>query len=269
MKKIICDYHMHTPLCGHAVGEPIEYAQRAIYMGLKEIGFSDHAPLVTHRDPGVTMDFDQLPGYLGSIEALRDEMQDLLIVKVGIEADYAKGYEAKTKELLSTYPYDYVIGSVHYIESWAFDNPEEKTGWDHKDTNAIYREYYEHLRASAESGLFDIMGHVDLVKKFGHRATVDMYEEVHKTAEAFKASGVALEINSSGLRKPVAEIYPSLENLKIYAKAGVPLTFGSDAHAPNQVGCDFDQARELALEAGYKEYAIFEKRKIVKMVSLV
>ncbi|MFC1510680.1 histidinol-phosphatase, partial [Candidatus Omnitrophota bacterium] len=127
----------------------------------------------------------------------------------------------------------------------------------------------EHLRAAASSGLFDIMAHVDLVKKFGHRPTVDMTDEIQKTAESFKAAGVAIEVNSSGLRKPVGEIYPSLDNLIIYCNAGVPLVFGSDSHAPNQVACDFDQALALALEAGYKEHVIFEKRKIVAAVGLV
>ena len=112
------------------------------------------------------------------------------------------------------------------------------------------------------------MAHVDLVKKFGHRPSSDMQAEVQATAEAFKADEVAIEINSSGLRKPVKEIYPDLASLKIYCAAGVPITFGSDAHAPDEVGMDFEKSAELARQAGYKEYVLFKNRRIEKTVGL-
>jgi len=262
----ICDYHMHTYLCGHASGQPEDYAQQAIQKGLKEIGFSDHAPLLSHCDPTVTMDRDQLPDYCAMIEQVRDRMQDKLKILVGIEADFLTGYEEQTAEMLKSYSFDYVIGSVHFIQEWAFDNPAEKTGWDNKDTNKIYRQYFEALRSSAQTGLFDIMGHIDLVKKFGHRATEDISEDILQTAEVFKQAGVAIEINTSGLRKPVKEIYPSLALLKFFCEKNVPVTFGSDSHAPEEVGYAFDQAVALAKEAGYKEYVTFSKRKIHQMV---
>jgi histidinol-phosphatase (PHP family) len=112
------------------------------------------------------------------------------------------------------------------------------------------------------------MGHVDLVKKFGHRASADLTPEVERTADAFKKSGVTVEINTSGLRKPVNEIYPSLQVLKIYRGHDVPITFSSDSHDPRDVGKDYDKARELALAAGYKEYSVFKQRKTVKKVGL-
>lgn len=268
MRQPIVDYHMHTPLCGHASGQPREYAEQALRAGLSEIGFSDHAPLLSHRDPGITMDFDQLPLYCQMIEQVQKEFQGRLTVRLGIEADFLPGFEAKTAELLKQYPYDYVIGSVHFIDNWCFDNPDEIKGWDHADTNRIYGQYYDYLRRSAASRLFDVMGHVELVKKFGHRPTTSFMEEIKKTAEAFRASGVAIEINTSGLRKPVKEIYPSLDILKVYCQAGIPITFGSDAHAAADVGKDFDQAGDLARAAGYKEYVGFCQRKIVQTFPL-
>ena len=132
----------------------------------------------------------------------------------------------------------------------------------------LFRSYYLLLRRSAESGLFDIMGHVDLVKKFGHRANADLTPEVERTADSFKKSGVTVEINTSGLRKPVQEIYPALEVLKIYRGHGVPITFSSDSHDPGDVGRDYDKARQLALAAGYKEYNVFHQRKVVAKVRL-
>jgi histidinol-phosphatase (PHP family) len=258
---------MHTPLCGHAVGQPEEYVEQAMRVGLSEIGFSDHAPLVSHEDPRYTMTKDQLPLYHDMVEKVQRRFKNFTI-KLGLEADYIPGFENDTRKILESYPYDFVIGSIHFIDRWAFDDPEEKIKWRDKDINTVYKDYYKLLRRSASSGLFDIMGHVDLVKKFGHRATEDLTFEVEATAKVFKDSGVAVEINTSGLRKPVQEIYPSLRALKIYNKAGVPITFSSDSHDPNDVGRDYDKARDLALAAGYKEYRVFKQRKVERVERL-
>lgn len=264
----VVDYHMHTPLCGHAVGEPREYVLCALQAGLHEIGFSDHAPLVAYQDPKIAMSLEQLPDYHRMIGDVQKEFSKKITIKIALEADFIKGLEHKTKEILSAFPYDYAIGSVHYLGEWGFDNPEDLHSWDGKNVDDVYRRYYEHLRLSAQTRLFDIMGHVDLVKKFGHRAQADMTAEIKKTAEVFKACGVAVEINTAGLRKPVAEIYPSLDALKIYCAAGVPLTFGSDAHKPQEVGKDFDKAYDWARAAGYKEYLVFKQRKIERKIKL-
>ncbi len=261
------DYHMHTPLCGHAIGEPSEYVEQALRVGLEEIGFSDHAPLVAYEDARYTMNASQLPLYHSMIEAVQKKYASFTI-KIGLEADYVPGFEEKTRKMLSSYPYDFVIGSVHFIENWAFDDPDQKLRWKDRDIDTVYRDYYSLLRRSASSGLFDIMGHVDLVKKFGHRATADLSDEVENTAGVFKKAGVTVEINTSGLRKPVKEIYPSLDVLKIYQKAGVPITFSSDSHDPQDVGRDYDKAVALAKAAGYTEYLVFRKRKIEKKVKL-
>ncbi len=266
--KLIGDYHMHTPLCGHAVGLPSLYAAHALRVGLKEIGFSDHAPLVSHFDPKITMNLEQLPLYYEMIEDVKNRFAKSLTVKIGIEADFLPGFEAETKKILKSYPFDFVIGSVHFIRRWGFDDPAERQNWTSRDINQVYRDYYELLRQSAKSKMFDVMAHVDLVKKFGNKPSADMADEVKKTAKAFKDSGMAVEINTSGLRKPCKEIYPSLWNLKIYCQAGVPLTFGSDAHLPEHVGCDFDKGVALAKAAGYKQYVIFKKRKIEKVIKL-
>ncbi len=267
-RNLICDYHMHTPLCGHASGQPEEYASHALEMGLKEIGFSDHAPFIVKPLPGITMKMDELPLYHKMIEDVRTQFKGRLEIRIGIEADFIPGYEAKTKAMLEAYPYDYVIGSVHFIKDWGFDNPEEREKWSEHDVNAVYRDYHELLRASAQTGFYNIIAHPDLVKKFGNRATVDMTVEIEKTAQIFKKSGVAVEINTSGRRKAVGEMYPALKDLKIYCRAGVPLTFGSDAHKPEEVGCDFDKAVDLAKKAGYKEYVMFKERKIYRAVKL-
>ncbi len=270
MSTPVVDYHMHTPLCGHAVGDPREYVMRAIEAGLSEIGFSDHAPLVAYSDPKVAMSLDQLPTYHKMIEDVRAQFSNKIVIKVALEADFIVGFEDKTKEILANYSYDYVIGSVHFIGDWGFDNPQghDLSRWNGANIDQIYRQYYKLLRLSAQSRLFDIMGHVDLVKKFGHRPLSDMTTEIMTTAEVFKTTGVAVEINTAGLRKPVNEMYPSLDALRIYCQEGVPLTFGSDAHAPKEVGADFDKAFTLARAAGYQEYVTFKNRKIERVIKL-
>ena len=264
----ISDYHMHTPLCGHAIGEPYEYAEQAIKVGLEEIGFSDHAPFVHMVDPGITMDITQLPQYYQMIEDVREKYKNELRIKIGIEADFIPGYESKTKAILDDYPYDYVIGSVHFIKDWGFDDPSQRNKWNDADVNQVYRDYFELLRQCALSGMYDIMAHVDLVKKFGNRPTADMTSEVEKTAKVFKECNVAVEINTSGLRKKCNEMYPSQPYLQIYQRAGVPLTFGSDSHDPLDVGKDFDKAIAMARAVGYTEYCLFKNRTIEKTIRI-
>jgi len=262
------DYHMHTPLCGHAIGQPDEYAQQAIKLGFKEIGFSDHAPMVHKSMPGVTMSFDELPQYNAMIEDVRKRYASQISIKIALEADFLPGYEGKTKAMINSYPYDYIIGSVHFIDDWAFDDPACREYWKKYDVNDVYRKYYGLLQQSAKTGFYQIIGHCDLPKKFGARPTVDLTDEVKATAQVFKDTGVTIEINTAGLRKPIAEMYPSRESLKIYCEAGVPLTFGSDAHDPLHVGNDFDKAVALAKSVGYNEYLIFKDRQIEKRIKL-
>jgi len=132
----------------------------------------------------------------------------------------------------------------------------------------VYREYYRLLRSAAKTGLFDIIAHMDLVKKFGYRPKSDLGPVIDETAAVFKAAGLAVEINTSGLRKPVAEVYPSADILRILSKNGVPITFGSDAHDPKDVGRDFDVAADMAREAGFREYVTYSRRKIGKRIPL-
>ncbi|MBF0503792.1 MAG: histidinol-phosphatase HisJ [Candidatus Omnitrophica bacterium] len=262
------DYHMHTPLCGHATGNPEEYVKQALKMGLKEIGFSDHAPMVNKPMPKVTMSFEQLPEYHAMIEDVQKRYASQIRIKIGIEADFLPGYEDKTKSIIQSYPYDYVIGSVHFIDDWAFDDPATREYWKIHDVDVVYHKYYALLRRSANTGFYQIIAHCDLPKKFGSRPTVDLTDDIKATAKVFKETGVAIEINTSGLLKPIGEMFPSLDCLKIYREAGVPLVFGSDAHDPLNVGRNFDLALDLVKLAGYSEYLLFNKCQIEKRIKI-
>ena len=238
-----------------------DYVRKAVDCGLDEIGFNDHLPLHGDRgkELGLAMALDELPGYVNGVLELRESFPEIKI-KLGIEADYTPDSVSYTRGLLAKHNFDYVMGSVHYIGEWAFDHPGERKKWDSKDVDLVYKEYFKLLRKSARTLLFDIIGHCDLVKKFGDRPKHELLDDLENTAEVFKECGVAVEINTSGLRKPVNEIYPSCEILKVYKKYDVPIVFGSDAHTPDDVGKDFDKALLLAAQAGYEEYVTFENR---------
>jgi histidinol-phosphatase (PHP family) len=183
---------------------------------------------------------------------------------LGIEADYfSPGEEQATKELLTQYPFDYVYGSVHFIDAWAFDDPRNMHRWQEFGVDAVYERYFEQLQHASQSGLFDIIAHTDLTKKFEQRPTKDMTTLIENTIRSYKESGVTVEINTAGLRKPVQEIYPALHIIQLLKDYDIPIVLGSDAHAPEEIGQDFALAQKVVKECGYKEVVVFEQRKIV------
>ena len=255
------DYHMHTPLCRHARGEPVEYVRQALALGFKEIGFSDHAPMPQDDFDNWRMNADKLDEYVAGVRRVQKDFPGLAI-RLALEVDYLPGYEDWIRDLAARYPWDYFIGSVHYVsESWAIDDPQKVSEWKHRDSNEVWSIYFERLTKAAESGFFEIIGHADLPKKFGHRPPRDFQAQYRKFLDAAKRHNCAIELNTAGLRKDCREIYPSRDILQLAHQTGVPITFGSDAHAPEEVGMNFAEAVRLARETGYKESRRFIQRK--------
>ncbi len=182
-----------------------------------------------------------------------------LPVRLGIEADYFPGAEGAIRAIVDRAPFDYVIGSVHWIGTWGFDLLGVEGLWDGRDVDRMYREYFALLGQAARSGLFNIMAHPDLIKVLGHRpsAALDLEALYAAAAAAFVAGGVAVEVSTAGLRKPVGELYPDPAFLRACQRRGVPLSLASDAHQPEDVGLDFAQAVALARECGYREVTAF------------
>ncbi len=263
------DNHLHTRLCGHATGEVEEYIEVAVRMGIREVGFCDHLPLYFlppgKTIPGYAMGVKDLPCYVEMIE--RYASRAPVPVKLGIEADYIPGYEEELAALLSLYPFDYVTGSVHFIDGWGFDNPVEMMEYNRREIDLVYEQYFTLTKQAALTGLFDVMAHPDLIKKFNFRPACDLSLLYEETARAFKKAGVCVEVNTAGLRYPAREIYPGLELLKIFFRHGLPVTLGSDAHSPDQVGAGLSSAIKLVKSVGYTEIATFSgrRRKFVKI----
>jgi histidinol-phosphatase (PHP family) len=255
------DYHMHTPLCRHAVGEPEEYARQALDLGLSEIGFSDHSPMRQDNFDVWRMNLSQLDEYVSKIRATQKQFPQLTI-RLALEVDYLPGQEDWIRELAARHPWDYFIGSVHYVsDSWAIDDPQMLSKWKHRDPVEVWRTYFDRLTMAAESRLFEIIGHADLPKKFGHRPPDNSGPMYEKFLDAAKKSGCAIELNTAGLRKDCHEIYPSRQILELAFQKDVPITFGSDAHAPQEVGMNFAESTRLARSVGYREACQFSNRR--------
>jgi histidinol-phosphatase (PHP family) len=255
------DYHMHTPLCQHAVGEPTEYAAHALKVGLREIGFSDHSPMRQDDFDNWRMKASQLDEYVEKVREARMHHPELSI-KLGLEVDYIPGQEDWIRELAARHPWDYFIGSVHYLsDSWDMDNPAKLSEWKKRDPFEVWSAYFERLALAARSRLFDIIGHVDLCKKFCFYPKEDCTALYRNFMEAAARADAAIEINTAGLRKDCREMYPSPQILALAKEYKVALTFGSDAHDPQEVGMNFSEAATLARRTGYTHWRRFSQRR--------
>jgi histidinol-phosphatase (PHP family) len=252
---------MHTPLCHHATGEPTEYAARARGIGLTEIGFSEHSPMPRDDFDDWRMLLGDLDEYVEKIRRARAEHPGLTI-KLALEVDYIPGHEGWIGDLAARHPWDYFIGSVHYVsDSWDLDNPKKLSEWRKRDPMEVWSVYFERLTMAAESGLFQIIGHADLPKKFCYYPAQDCAPLFEHFLTAAKKHDTAIELNTAGLRKDCREIYPSPRFLQLAARQGVPITFGSDAHAVNEVGVNFKEAIDLARSVGYSTCCRFKQRR--------
>lgn len=255
----LVDYHLHTRLCGHADGEPDEYVRAAISKGLSEIGFADHMPLLRTHDPRLTMAPDDLPRYVDLVRGLQGSFDEIRI-RLGIEMDYIPGQMDEVWSTASGYDFDYVYGAVHYIDGWGFSDSRKLSTYEGRDPDETYERYFELFGEAVREGGFDVMAHPDLVKKHGMEATFGLDDLYRRAADEVARADVAIEINTSGLRKRALDMYPSLPFLRACAARGVPVTLGSDAHVPAQVGMDFDLAVSLLRSVGVTEIATFESR---------
>ncbi|RMH50069.1 MAG: histidinol-phosphatase HisJ family protein [Zetaproteobacteria bacterium] len=256
---------MHTPRCNHAEGRVADYARAAIDAGLREIGISDHSPMPPPFDDDWRMRMEQLEEYVAEVLAARDRFAGRLTIRLGLEVDWRPGCEPFVAELAGRHPWDYLIGSVHYLGDWAFDDPDRRDRWDSVGVGATFCSYFDAVAASAASGLFDIIGHPDLAKKFGHRPAPEEDAAVARAEEAMldavARAGVALEISSAGLRKPCGAIYPSPRIVAAAAARGIPFSYGSDAHAPGDVGFAMDGCRALLARHGVTRICTFHRRR--------
>lgn len=261
---MLIDYHTHHERCGHAEGSLEQYVQRGIEIGLTQIGLSDHMPLL-HVDPatyypGMAMPMDELPKYVEECMELKEKYKNQIDIRVGLEGDYIEGYEEQIEGIIRAYPWDYVIGSVHFLGEWDISDYRQLDKWEGQDRYVVFERYYDAVKKAVRTGLYDYIGHIDVIKRFKFLPEQDVWHLEKEALDTVKANKMAIELNASGLRMPIEEMFPGRRMLKYCYEQDIPLTIGSDAHHPDRLGQYLDQAVGQLKEIGFQQLATFKDR---------
>ncbi|MBI5685104.1 MAG: histidinol-phosphatase [Verrucomicrobia bacterium] len=244
--RIIADHHVHTTRCQHASGTMEEFVERAVERGLKAIGFADHNPLPRGLGANVRMKEAELDDYVKCVLDLRRQYEGRIEVLLGLEMDYVEGLEDYLTAQVAGQPWDYIIGSIHYLDaectqiSW----PRNFTG----ETAWLYSRYFELVRKMVRSGLCDVVAHFDVPKRSGRAHTEHQTGDITRTLKEIVRAGICLEINTSGYRHPELrrpDTYPTRTIIAEAVALGIPLAVNSDAHTPEDVGLKFDEMERL------------------------
>ena len=255
------DLHNHTSLCNHANGSIEDYIKKALELKIDVYGFSDHAPM--NFDKKYRMTILQSKKYEQDILEMKKKYVNKIKILLAYEVDYLHSYILD--EVLQS-KVDYLIGSVHFLKNknsiWGFDNPEFIGVYKSKNIDTIWQEYFDAIEHMSKQKLFDIVGHFDLIKVFNFLPKKDIKLLAIKALRAIKKSNMVLEINTSGLRKPINETYPSKDILELVFDLGINITFSSDAHCTEDIGYKYKDAVIMAKEIGFTKCAIFENRDV-------
>lgn len=265
---MLTDYHVHLETGPYSIEWVKKYVETARMKGIKDLGFSEHGyrfkqskdilfnPWIKERQ---TEDVEEY------VELILKAKELGLPVKLGIELDFIPGKEKEIEKFLQPYPWDYVIGSIHWIGDWGFDIEEMDEKWKDKSIIKTYKEYFQILKQLLQSKQFDILGHMDVIKVFGHKPEKteevqleELYEEV---LPFVKESNITVEMSTAGLRKPVGELYPSKSLMEKLAAEKIPMMINSDAHRPEDVGKGYGEGIAYLKSYGINEISTFERRK--------
>jgi histidinol-phosphatase (PHP family) len=242
----LIDYHLHVIAHGDrpmTVENILRYCQVAKERGLSQMGITEHDRYVEEID-------------FAAFQEARELSRDVEL-RLGIEIDFVPGAEERMDDDATALPYDYVIGSVHRVDNEEVDRATNQRIYDEYETYDLYAAYYANVRKAALSGRFEVLGHPDLIKIFRHFPDRDITPILEETADAVAESGIVIDVNSAGLRKPVGEIYPARDFLEMFHRRGVSIVLSSDAHAPEQVAMGYDRSVPLVYDIGYREVATF------------
>jgi len=224
----------------------LSYCEVAKSRGVRQMGITEHDRYLDKIDVAAFQEARE-----GSLE---------VALRLGIEIDFVPGQEERMDSDSTALPYDYVIGSVHRVDGDEVDRATDQSVYERYETYELYAAYYRNVREAALSGRFEVIGHPDLIKIFRRYPDRDITPLLEETADAVAESGVVVDVNAAGLRKPVGEIYPSQEFLEMFHRRGVPIILSSDAHAPEEVAAGYDRSLRLVRDVGYREVATFENR---------
>jgi histidinol-phosphatase (PHP family) len=265
MIEQLADYHIHTSFCNHANGTMKQYVKHAISAGLNEMGFADHNPFPSNYVSHYRMLPDYLPIYLNIINDLKAQFPQIHI-KIGIELDYVRSAIEYLTKFVAENNFDYIIGSVHYL---SVDSSKQTYYLNdlHSDKKSqLFCKYFEAVGEAINTGLFDIIGHFDLPRRFWGDLDDVSISHAEQALNLLKKNDLCIEINTSGFRtRNVEEPFPGSQLLYLAKEMDVPITFGSDAHTPYDVGSYFHEAVVMLKKIGFKEFNLFTKRKRISI----
>lgn len=258
---IFYDSHMHTPLCKHAWGEPEEYAAQAVQAGMKGIIFTCHCPMPEGFWPTVRMADTEFDTYVAMVDRAAKAFKGKLDVRLGLESEYFPGMEGWIEKLHQRADFDFILGAVHWQARDYLAKFETGT------IEAFRKSYFNHLALSAETGLYDCLAHPDLVKNYHPDSwcLAIVKGGISSALDRIAATGVAMELNTSGLNKSYSEMNPGMEMLRMMADREIPVVIGSDSHRPHRVGEHFMTALSHLQEAGYEKVSYFLKRQRIDL----
>jgi len=242
-----------------------DYVRAAVSLGLDEIGFADHFPMFYLPElpyDDYSMGLEELPAYVEDVEKVGRLFSSRIDVKVGVEVDYQMGKEALIKKAVSTQEFDYLIGVIHLVDGWVIDDTRNVRKFKEYNLDELYRKYFDELEALIKSGIFDVVGHIDVIKRFNFIPEGGVEQYVLPSLDLIAEKGLCVEVNTSGLDRPVGDTYPGLNLFEAMHCREIPVTLGSDAHDPGEVGRHFTRVLEELKKSGYREVASFKKREM-------
>jgi histidinol-phosphatase (PHP family) len=252
---MLINLHNHTTLCNHANGSIEQYIQQAIKTNISYLGFSDHAPM--QFDKKYRMDIKDMPKYEDSVLGYKEKYKNDIDILLAYEVDFIDNYML---DCVLDAKVDYLIGSVHFINKWGFDNPEFIKEYKNKDIDTIWQDYFDSIESMAKSNYFNIVGHLDLIKVFKFLPKKDIKIIAKNAIKAIKKANMVVEINSAGFRKPINEQYPSKQLLQLCFEYDIPITLSSDAHKIEDIDNSLEYVHQLARNIGYNKMVIFKNK---------
>jgi histidinol-phosphatase (PHP family) len=254
---VLYESHSHTPLCKHAVGDPAEYAAVAEQRGLKGIIITCHGPLPDGLGIDHRMSPDEFGRYVDLVAATREAFAGRVDVRLGLESDYFPGIESWAEQLHARAPLHHVLGSVHMQVT------HYRAKYFTGDFFAYQQTYFEHLAESAETGLFDTLAHPDLVKNEAPHEWdfARIRPAIERALDRIARTGVAMELNTSGINKALPEMNPGPRILEMIRDRGIPVILGADAHRPARVADRYEDALRLLANLGFRTVSLFLDRR--------
>jgi len=254
------DYHVHTTLCNHAEGVMEAYVRRAADIGMQDICFLDHLTLPEYEQR-YSMRSGEVGLYFQAVQILKQRYEGAINVKVGLEIDFNPAYIDLFQEIVQSFSFDVIGSSLHSPGGQNIVSRSSAWGHGELDANHIYGLYLEELEKMLDCDYFDVLCHLDLVKKFGRKPSKSFDDQFKTIMSKIKDRRLTVEVNTSGYDHGANEVYPSMDILLICRDLGIPITLGSDAHTPENVGQHYDRVLPLLYSEGHRHLSIFTKRK--------